>query len=210
MTRRTLRVQRRWTVSAPATTALAACALTLFPLASKADTWAVNRDASTIAFSGTHAGAAFTGTFETWRADIQFDPADLTSAKADVRVDLTSANTGNMTYDKTLPTADWFDTNSSSEGRFVTNAFRAAGENAFEADGTLTIRSFEVPVTLAFTFERNGDSAVLKGKTKLKRMAFGIGKGSDASGAWVSLDIPVTVDVALTKAPEKSVASPKS
>ncbi|MEO1206074.1 MAG: YceI family protein [Pseudomonadota bacterium] len=189
----------RWLMVTFVTTVCLLAAMVVFGGSARADTWAVNRDASTIAFSGTHAGAGFTGEFKTWRAEITFNPDDLASSKADVRVDLTSATTGNLTYDKTLPSADWFNTNVSSEGRFVTTDFRKTDDGAFEADGTLSLRGIDVPVTLAFTFEQNGDTAILKGKTALKRMAFDIGKGSDATGAWVSLDIPVTVHVSMTR-----------
>ena len=162
-----------------------------------AQTWAVDRDNSRIAFSGTHAGNSFSGEFKTWRADIQFDPAKLDAARVDVRVDLTSAATGDVTYDKTLPTSDWFDTRRAAEGRFVADNFEAVSETDFKANGTLSIRGFDVPVTLDFTFAREGEAATVKGRTTLKRLDFAIGKGSDATGGWVSLDIPVTVDVRL-------------
>jgi cytochrome b561 len=164
-----------------------------------ATTWNVVPGESRIQFSGTHAGRAFKGTFDTWTAAIVFDPANLAASKATVTVDLASAKTGDTTYDKTLPSVDWFDIAKTPSGVFTTTAFRAVGGDAYEADGTLAIRGFTVPVTLAFQWKAAGDKATLMGRAKLKRLDFGIGKSSDAPGEWVALDIPVEVTVAMTK-----------
>lgn len=167
-----------------------------------ATVWQVVPEKSRIAFSGTHAGRPFTGTFQSWQADIAFDPADLASSRALVTVDLSSAVTGDATYDKTLPTVDWFNISAVAQSTFVTDRITTADEGkSFITEGKLSIRGVEVPVTMAFSFAENGDEAQLEGTATLKRLDFGIGKGSDAEGAWVSLDIPVTVSVAFKRAP---------
>jgi polyisoprenoid-binding protein YceI len=167
--------------------------------ADAATTWTVDQASSKIGFSGEHAGNKFKGTFEKWDAVIAFDPADLAGSKATVTIALASAKTADPTYDKTLPTVDWFNVAKGPSGVFETTVFRAVGTDAFEADGTLAIRGVKVPVLLAFTFKPTGDTALLTGTTQLKRLDFGLGKGSDDSGAWVSLAIPVEVSVALKK-----------
>lgn len=176
-------------------------AITGQPVVSLAGGWTVDHAASRIGFSSSHAGRAFKGTFQRWTADIRFDPDALESARAEVSVDLTSAVTGDTTYDKTLPTADWFNTSKFAEARFVTSAFRKTGDGAFEADGTLDLRGATVPVTLSFSFTQTGQTAVIQGTTNLRRLDFDIGKQSDAGGAWVGLDVPVSVTVSLTRAP---------
>jgi polyisoprenoid-binding protein YceI len=180
---------------------IAALVLMMFAssAATLATTWTVVPADSKITFSGEHAGTKFKGAFEKWDAIIAFDPADLAAAKATVTVALASAKTGDATYDKTLPTSDWFDVTKGPSGVFETTRFRSLGGNRFEADGTLALRGIKVPVVLAFDFTTDGDTAQLKGKTELTRMDFGIGKGSDATGAWVSLTIPIEVTVNLKK-----------
>ena len=178
--------------------AVAALCLTVTSPVS-ATNWTVVPADSTIAFSGTHAGKAFKGKFERWSAEIKFDPADLAAAKAKVIVELGSAKTGDTTYDKTLPTIDWFDIAKTPSGIFETTAFRSVGGDKYEADGNLIIRGFKVPVKFAFEFKANGDTAKLVGKTQIKRLDFAIGKGSDAPGEWVALDVPVEVQVTLKK-----------
>lgn len=185
----------------PMRSAIAAAVLVLatLTLPATAATWTVVPADSRIAFSGEHAGNKFKGTFEKWDAVISFDPADLAGSKATVTVALASAKTGDATYDKTLPTPDWFDVAKGPSGVFETTGFRATGGDQFEADGTLSIRGAKMPVVLAFAFKMSGDTATLTGKTTLKRLDFSVGKGSDATGAWVSLDIPLEVTVALKK-----------
>ena len=188
-----------WSVlpQAPADVMFAMATAFAYPAA--AGPWTVVPAGSKIAFSGEHAGNKFKGTFEKWDASISFDPAGLPGSKATVTVALASAKTGDATYDKTLPTADWFDAAKGPSGVFETTAFRAKGGDAYEADATLSIRGVVVPVLFAFEFKSSGDTAKLTGKATLKRIDFGIGKGSDATGAWVSLDIPVEVTVSLKK-----------
>ncbi|CFX22148.1 YceI-like domain protein (fragment) [Candidatus Filomicrobium marinum] len=187
--------------------ALAACVVAVaaaqFPAAPSfaAQNWDVIDDQSTIGFAGTHAGRPFTGTFQSWEADISFDPSDLASSRAEVTVDLASAITGDATYDKTLPTTDWFNVSQIAQAKFVTTDIsQAADGRSFNAEGLLSIRGVDVPVTLTFNFIDQGQDARLEGTASLKRLDFGIGKGSDADGAWVSLDIPVTVSVMLKRA----------
>jgi polyisoprenoid-binding protein YceI len=182
-----------------ATVTLAVAFAAAAALPAFASPWTVVPAESKIAFSGEHAGTKFKGTFEKWDAVIAFDPANLAASKATVTVQLASAKTGDTTYDKTLPTVDWFDIAKSATGVFETSAFRSTGPDKYEADATLTLRGIKVPVVLAFDFKATGDTAKLVGKAELKRMDFGIGKTSDATGAWVSLSIPLEVTVGLKK-----------
>ena len=63
-------------------TAIAVGLCMLCTHAGAAAEWIVDAEASRIAFSGTHTGRAFTGSFRKWVADIAFDPDDLPSSKA--------------------------------------------------------------------------------------------------------------------------------
>ncbi|MEM7775955.1 MAG: YceI family protein [Pseudomonadota bacterium] len=160
-----------------------------------AQSWTVVSTESRIGFSGTHAGTTFKGTFETWSAEIRFDPEDLANSKAVVTVDLTSARTGNATYDKTLPSADWLDTASAKTAVFETQSITRTDNGDYLADGQLRLRGADIPVKLAFTLKIDGETAVMTGTSTIARLDFGIGKTSDASGAWVSLEIPLEIKV---------------
>ncbi len=157
--------------------------------------WTINPAKSSITFSGAHAGKNFTGVFLKWSGQIRLDAAKLADAKAVILIDLASAQTGNKMYDGTLPQDDWFSIKTNRQARFETSSIKATTTGSYVAQGTLSMRGVSVPVTLPFTLVISGKQAVMEGKASLKRMAFGIGKSSDASGEWVSLDIPLKIKV---------------
>lgn len=179
---------------------LSAGAIALLSLAGAAEArpWAVDAGKSAITFSGQHVGKTFKGSFRNWQAEIDFDPARPEAAKVKVAIDLASAQTGDAMYDKTLPTADWFDVAKTRNATFTATKITKTGDNAYLADGELAIRGKGVPVKLPFTLHITGNTAVMEGKATLTRTAWGIGSGSDARGEWVSLQIPVQVKVVAT------------
>jgi cytochrome b561 len=163
--------------------------------------WNVDPAASSITFTGVHAGKAFTGKFEKWSAAIDFDPASLATSKAVVTVETGSAKTGDRTYDSSLPQEEWFNVKGFPNAVFETSAIRSVGADQYEAEGTLTIKGVALPVTLPFTLTVDGAKAKMEGKATLDRIVRQIGVKSDPSAEWVSKEIGVTVSLAATRAP---------
>lgn len=157
--------------------------------------WVVDTPASAIRFSGTHAGAAFTGRFTDWKASIWFDPANLAGSKAFVDVSTASARTGDPTQEGSLQDGEWFDPDNFPTARFEATTFRALGGDRYEATGTLRVKAAEVPVILPFTFTEQAGVAAVRGELTLDRIALEMGLVSDATAAWVSKDIKVEIDV---------------
>ncbi|WP_303719240.1 YceI family protein [Brevundimonas naejangsanensis] len=162
--------------------------------------WTVDKAASTIQFTGTHTGKAFTGRFEQWDAQVWFDPADLAGSKAVVTVQTGTARTGDATQEGSLPGAEWFDTSTYPTARFEATAFKALGGNRYEATGTLRIKTTTVPVVLPFTFDEANGTATVAGKLELDRTALNMGMMSDAAGDWVSKAIGVEIKVKAARA----------
>lgn len=180
------------------------CALALAAAAwtspAAAANWVIDPAASEIAFSGTHSGKPFKGTFQSWTGTIDFDPDIPEAAKVEIVVDLASAKTGDTTYDRTLPQKDWLDTTASTKATFTTTSIRKGeSANQYVAEGSLTIRGKAASVSLPFTLAITGDKALMTGRAQLRRLDYGIGQTSDTPGSWVSLDIPVDVKVGATK-----------
>ncbi len=163
--------------------------------------YVVDKAQSKIAFSGTHAGKAFKGTFGTWDAVIQFDDANLAASSVKVTIDTASAKTGDSMYDGTLPTADWFDVKNHPQANFVSESITKKADGGYNAKGQLTIRGKSVPVAFDFALS---DLAAPPVKTNftltLDRLAHDIGLKSDAKAEWVSKEIPLDITL---------VASPK-
>ena len=186
---------------ARATVPAAALSMAMLPVAAQAQAshWEVNRGASEIGFSGTHAGRAFNGTFEQWTSRIRFDPNNLAQSRIIVVVDTASATTGDRVQETTLENAEWFDSENHRFARFTSNNITARGGDRYSARGTLEIRGARVPVTLPFTATISGNNARASGTLSLDRIALGMGTKSDPKAEWVSRNINLTVRVAATK-----------
>jgi len=160
-----------------------------------ATAWTIDKGASAIEFTGTHAGAAFKGRFEQWEGQVWFDPADLAGSKAVVLVKTGTARTGDATQEGSLTSAEWLDPTAYPTARFEAALFKALGGNRYEATGTLRIKATTVPVVLPFTFDEADGVATVAGRLELDRTAVDLGMMSDASGDWVSKAIGVEIRV---------------
>ena len=160
-----------------------------------ATAWTVDTSASSVRFAATHAGAAFEGQFSDWDAQIWFNPDDLAGSKAVVTFKTASGKTGDATKDGSLGAAEWFNPSAYPTARFEATEFAALGGNRFEAKGRLRIKAITLPVVLPFTYDRTGNQAKVAGTVELDRTAFDMGMASDATGAWVSKSVAVTLQV---------------
>ncbi len=166
----------------------------------EAATWTIDPAQSHLGFTGSQSGTPFQGHFGKFSGTIVFDPADPGAGHADVTIDMSSAVTGDQQKDGALPGSDWFAVDKFPTAHFVATNFKAKGANAYEADGTLTIRGISNPVVLHFTLAISGDQAKAEGKAPLLRTDYGVGQGSWSSGQYVGLDVDVTVDIIAKKA----------
>lgn len=160
--------------------------------------WVVDAAASTLAFSFIQAGAATTGHFGQFTADIDFTATPAASGRFDVRIETVSADTLDKERNEQLRTADLFNVAQFPQARYVATQFTPKGEG-FEAQGQLTLRGATQPVPLAFTFQpaANGRTAALKGSATIKRLAFGVGQGEWKSTEWISDDVQVSFTLQL-------------
>lgn len=162
--------------------------------------WVVDRAASRIEFSGTQTGKAFTGRFESFDATIVFDPADVTAARIEAVIATGSAKTGDRQRDAALPGAEWFSSKTFPEARFVSTSVSAAGEGAYEAAGTLSIRDKEQAVTLPFTLTIADGRATADGTVTLNRSDFGVGQGEEfLTDRWVGYEVKVSLHIEATR-----------
>ena len=162
--------------------------------------WRVERGASSIVFTGTHAGVPFEGRFARWRADIRFDPAMLGASSASISIETASAADGVALHDQTLPGAEWFNAARHPNATFRTTSFHAH-DGAYEAHGVLTIKGRAIETELPFTLRIEGDRAIMDGTTQISRRDADLGMQSDPDAEYVSADIGVRVHVEARRAP---------
>lgn len=160
-----------------------------------AASWTVDPSASKLGFSGSQTGTPFSGTFKTFEAKIDFDPAHPETGHALVTIDMASAATGDVQRDEALPQADWFDASAHPKATFEATKFVPKGGDTYDAVGTLTIRGISQPVTLPFKLTIADGKAHAAGHLDLIRTKFGVGQGDWATPQWVALEVGVDVDI---------------
>jgi polyisoprenoid-binding protein YceI len=163
-----------------------------------AKSWIIDKDDSKIEFIGSHSQKEFKGVFNDIDGEIEFDPKDLENSFAKIEIGLSSAMTGDQTYDKTMPQQDWFNVKSYPVALFQTTKILKVKGDSYRVEGYLTIKGVRLSHNFNAKINIRGNDATLYAKTRIKRLSFGIGQASDSSGDWVSLDIPLTIKLNAT------------
>lgn len=159
---------------------------------------------SSLGFTGSYQGEAFSGSFAKFNSSINFDPAKLAQSRFDVRITLGSANTKNSERDEMLLGSDFFNSKAQPEARYVATKFRALGKNRFVADGVLSLRGISKATPLSFTWTP-GAKPQLVGSAKIQRLDFKVGIGD-----WDDVELipnAVTVNTRLILLPAITPAS---
>ena len=163
--------------------------------AAPAPAWVVDKAASSIRFSSSYGGQAFSGAFRTWNADIRFDAANLAASSVTVTVDTGSATTGDADRDQALPSDAFFAAGKFPRATYAAHAFKALGGGRYEALGTLTLRGVSKPLALPFALAVSGPKAHMTATLDLNRLAFGIGQDEWRKTDVVPANVGLTIQV---------------
>ncbi|WP_339759032.1 cytochrome b/b6 domain-containing protein [uncultured Sulfitobacter sp.] len=159
-----------------------------------ASEWTVQT--GTIGISVSQFGSAVEGSFADWTSSISFDET-VSEGKAGTvttTISIPSLTLGSVT-DQAMA-ADFFNAEN-----FPTAAFAAditVTNGSYLADGTLTIKDQSVPVSLPFSLNVDGDTAVMQGTTSLDRRAFAIGQ-SVTDAATLGFDVAIDINLTATR-----------
>jgi polyisoprenoid-binding protein YceI len=156
----------------------------------------VQTTGSSLQFSGTYQGDAFSGSFPGFRTNLDFDPTHPELGKLTVEISIATATVGNEEMDPEMRGAGFFDAAQFPKATYTAKNFRAINATTFQADGILTLHGNSKPVTLTFTWTP-GDQPVLQGTAKVKRLDFDIGGGEWADTKLLPDEITVKTKVVL-------------
>lgn len=146
---------------------------------------------STISFTYQQMGVRMDGKFTRFAAQLNFDPARPTAARAAIDVDLSSVDAGSSDADQEVAGKPWFNTKVFPTARFVSSSVKPLGGNRYEVAGKLTIKGQTQEVVVPATFSAQGNSAVFDGGFTIRRGDFAIGEGAWAKFDIVANDVPI-------------------
>jgi polyisoprenoid-binding protein YceI len=141
------------------------------PAASDLPLWQVQSGA--LALSVTQLGNVIAGQFDSWQADIRYDPEAAGADKGSVVVTIDIASLSLGTVAGQAMGADYFDS-----AQFPTARYEAAlieQDGTLMSKGTLTIKGIAVALEFPVALTIDGDVAQASGAFALDRRAFGIG-----------------------------------
>ena len=93
---------------------------------------------------------------------------------------------------------DYFDAEDFPTATFQADILSAA--DGYVAEGTLSMKGAEVPVSLPFQLRIDGDTARMQGRTTLDRRNYAIGDNMGDPGQ-LSFEVDVIVELTATRAP---------
>lgn len=163
-------------------------------LAEVASGWVVSE--GSLGFTVRQMGAGVEGSFADWTAAITFDEAATDGRHGNVAVTIA---TDSLTLGSVTPqakSADFFDTTAHPTATFTADILPA--HTGFVAAGTLLLRGAEVPVSLPFTLQIDGNTATMQGSTTLDRRDFGMGP-TYTDEATVGFAVDVTISLTATR-----------
>ena len=147
------------------------------------------------------------GRFGTVEGTVEFDPANLAGASADVTIDATTIDTREAQRDAHLRSADFFDVEKYPSLTFKSRRVDSIQGDTFKLIGDLTIKDVTREVTLNVSshgFEKDpwgGERAGFSAETAISRKDFGLlwNQILETGGLAVGDVVKITLDVELVK-----------
>jgi polyisoprenoid-binding protein YceI len=162
---------------------------------------------SSIAFSVRHLMITDVhGEFTKFKADVHFDPEDLSECSVYALIQADSIHTGNEKRDQHLRSADFFDVENHPRLIFRSRRFHRSDDGRLLIDGDLTIRGVTLPVTFfvkgptpSVKDPWGNDRIGLVATTRINRHDFGINWNQklEGGGVMVGREVKITLDLSL-------------
>lgn len=143
------------------------------------------------------------GGFDTFHADLNLNPDDLTDAEIKFTIDTNSVDSKNDDRDTHLRSADFFDVENFPNMTFVATNIVKTDDDEYKLTGDFTIKDITKPVT--FDIEYNGkgknpwgvEVVAFEGSAKINRKDFGLtwNAALESGGVLVSDDIKLFVEI---------------
>jgi polyisoprenoid-binding protein YceI len=176
--------------------AAALCAMVWVNVSAANSSYTAATAASKLEFTGTQAGAEFTGMFHAFTVSVEFDASALERARIEVLIEVASVDSKDKDRDKIIRGPDIFDAAHFPLAHYITRSIAKSG-NGYTAMGALTLRGVSKDVAINFQFVPSNESAKLIGTAQLKRLDFSAGQGDWKSTEWVGDPVRISFSLVL-------------
>lgn len=156
--------------------------------------WAIDPAQSALEIEVVQNGNPARGVFQGWTGRIVYEPDRPEAAGVEVMVDIGSLSLGGVTAQALAP--DYLNAAAFPVSRFEGEGFVPSGDG-FTVEGVLDLGGVLRPLTLDFTLDLAGETAVAEGRATILRRDHGIGPEGGAVGP----EVRVTFTVHATRAP---------
>ena len=166
--------------------------------------WAVDPTHSSVDFTIRHMMIAkVKGTFHNFEAQIEADPADLTTASISFSVDMASIDTRNADRDNHLRTGDFFEVEKYPKLTFEATSIAKTGEGEYDVTGNVTLHGVTRSETFAVTFEGAGKDpwgnhkAGFSAEGSIKRSDYGLTYNAalETGGVLIGDEVKIHIEI---------------
>ena len=177
--------------------------------------WILDSTHSEIQFKVKHLMiSSVTGQFNQFKATVETDGEDFTTAKVHFEADIDSISTNNEQRDVHLKANDFFDAEKHPQLFFESRKMEKVAEDAYKLDGTLTMRGISKTVTFNVAFGGKttdpwGNTRIgfeLTGKINRKDFGVSFSMVSETGGILLGEDVRIFANVQFVKQAELELA----
>jgi polyisoprenoid-binding protein YceI len=170
--------------------------------------WNVDATHSSIDFTIKHMMIAkVKGSFNSFEAQIEADPEDLTTANVQFSIDLSSIDTRNADRDNHLRTGDFFDIEQYPKMTFQSTSITKKGEGEYNVTGNVSLHGVTRPESFTVSFEGAGkdpwgnEKVGFSGNGSLKRSDYGLTYNAalETGGFLIGDEVKVSIEIEAAK-----------
>jgi polyisoprenoid-binding protein YceI len=160
--------------------------------------WGVRKAESTLSFRVAFEESEITGGFQSFAAQVRFDPQAPQGGSIDLRVDSVSISTADAGAAAIARQSNWLNVAGYPEIVFHSEGIRSLGANQYVAEGVLRLKGIGKPLAVPFTWTESGNAARLQGTVNIRRSSFGIGDDPAESTSPIAPSLGKEVAVSFT------------